>query len=173
MTIPIRPMLALLLCGSALAQTDHSAHGAMTAPSSDRTFLSGMVAHHVAAVQMSKLVLATTKNAQVKGWAQTILKAQEREIRQMNTLLAGGRDTAAAARMTAEMASMLGRLKAAAGVSRDRVFVQGMVGHHASAVTMATGALTTSRSPAVLKLARDIVRAQAQEIYDFQLYLNR
>lgn len=54
---------------------------------------------------------------------------------------------------------------------KDRAFVKGVVPHHGSALMMANMALMPSQNKDILKLSRDISRGQAQEIYDFQLWL--
>ena len=48
-----------------------------------------------------------------------------------------------------------------------------MIPHHASAVDMANLALQQGSDQTVLKLARDIVKAQAQEMYDYRQWLKK
>ncbi len=187
-------LLTLLALGAlpapALAQMDHgtmhttapatgmsqsmdlSALNALTGKAFDRAFLSMMIPHHQAAVAMSQAVLGT-RDPRVKAWATAIIKDQNREIVQMNTLLKsyGGTDR----RMQASMKSMMGDMASSVknASNKDRAFVQGMIPHHASAIDMANLALQKSQNLAVLKLARDITRAQAVEIYEFKAYLLR
>ena len=64
---------------------------------SDRIYLSGMIAHHEGAVQMSEALLAAPKkqqDPQVAAWAKQIIKAQKEEIEQMKAWLkdVGGLD---------------------------------------------------------------------------------
>lgn len=54
----------------------------------DRAFLSSMIEHHEGALPMSRMVLAEGENAQVKQLAQDIITVQEREIAEMEELLA-------------------------------------------------------------------------------------
>lgn len=191
-----KTLLTLLTLSSlntpALAQMDHSGmnHSSSSAPAQsgmttdmtslsklsgkafDRAFLSMMIPHHQAAVAMSQAVLGT-KDPKVKAWATAIIRDQNREITQMNTTLKGygGPDSQMAGMMKSMMGNMAASVKNAS--NKDRAFTQGMIGHHASAIDMATLALQKSQTPAILRLARDIVRAQAQEMYDFQVYLLR
>ncbi len=141
----------------------------------DRSFLSMMIPHHQAAVEMSREILKTTKNAQVKTWATTIIKDQNTEIAQMNTLLRsyGGVDSKMAAGMKGMMTGMVGDIRKAGPADKDRAFVKGMIPHHGSALMMANMALMQSQNRDILKLSRDIAQAQAQEIYDFQLWLQK
>ncbi|WP_370567264.1 DUF305 domain-containing protein [Deinococcus sp. DB0503] len=137
----------------------------------DRAFLSMMIPHHQMAVDMARAVLPISKDATVKTWANAIIKAQESEIKQMNTLLKsyGGSDTAMANMMKSSMSGMADMVKKAK--NPDVAFVQGMIPHHVSAIDMATLALQKSSDARVLKLARDIVRDQATEVHDFRLWL--
>lgn len=58
-----------------------------------------------------------------------------------------------------------------APVSPERAFLQGMIPHHVQAIEMATLALQKARNPAIVKLASDIIRTQAQEVYEMRLKL--
>lgn len=151
---------------------DLSALGALTGKAFDRAFLSMMIPHHQAAVAMSQAVLGT-QNPTVKTWANTIISDQNREIAQMNTLLKGygGVDSKMAGMMKAMMGDMVGSVKGAG--NKERAYVQGMIGHHADAIDMANLALRKSGTVGVLKLARDITRAQAGELYEFKVYVMR
>lgn len=137
----------------------------------DRAFLSMMVPHHQMAVDMSKAVLPRSKDVTVKTWANAVIKDQNREINQMNTLLKsyGGSNAAMANMMKSSMSGMAEMVTKAK--NPDVAYVQGMLPHHASAIDMANMALEKTSDPRVLKLARDIVRAQAQEMYDFRTWL--
>ena len=55
----------------------------------DRLFLTGMIAHHEGAVTMAKAELSDGQAPEVKALAQKIIDAQNAEITQMRTLLAG------------------------------------------------------------------------------------
>jgi uncharacterized protein (DUF305 family) len=62
------------------------AHGAAF----DKMFLQMMIGHHQGAVTMSKTELADGENPDAKTLAQNIITAQQREITEMQTLLAQG-----------------------------------------------------------------------------------
>ena len=136
----------------------------------DRAFLSMMIPHHQAALDMARAVLPTTKDAQVRRWAQGIIASQQAEIMTMTALLRplGGADAKMGAMMDG-MKGMGGMVKAAK--TPDLAFVQGMVPHHSSAIDMANVALQRSADPKVLKLAQNIVVAQAKEMYEFRTWL--
>lgn len=142
---------------------------ALSGKAFDRAFLSMMIPHHQAAVAMSRAVLGS-RDARIRGWANTIIKDQNREINQMNTMLKshGGVDS----KMQASMKSMMGNMGGNTS-NKDRAFVEGMISHHVSAIDMANLALKKSTHLSVLKLARDIIQAQAGEVYEFKAYLLR
>lgn len=137
----------------------------------DRAFLSMMIVHHQGAVDMSKTVLNTVKDAQVKKWTAEVIGVQQKEIGEMNTWLKtlGGVDKSVQTEMTGEMNSMITALKA--NKDSDRGWVEGMIPHHASAIDMASLALQKSSDSRVLGLSRDIIRSQADEMYAYRQWL--
>ncbi len=137
----------------------------------DRAFLSMMVVHHQGAIDMSKAVVNNVRDAQVKMWANDIIKVQQQEIGQMNTWLRalGGPDKSAQSGMAGEMNTMLAVLKR--DKDSDRALVTGMLPHHASAIEMARVALQNSDDARILGLAREIIRTQADEMYAYRQWL--
>lgn len=49
----------------------------------DKVFLTSMIAHHQAAVEMAKLSVERAKHAEIKELSQEIILAQDKEIRDM------------------------------------------------------------------------------------------
>ena len=135
----------------------------------DRAFLSMMIPHHQAALDMSRAVLPVSKDAHVKVWATNIIRSQQAEIGTMTALLKplGGPDPRMAAMMNS-MKSMGMKVKDAK--NPDVAFVQGMLPHHDSAIDMSKIALQRSSDPKVLSIAQDIVLAQAKEMYAFRTW---
>lgn len=160
----------------------------------EQAFLSMMVPHHRSAVTMARDILSKTQDAQIREWANAIIRDQEREINQMRTLLGalGGTNLAAQSAMTQGMSSMqnqgmgnmqnqgrgnmqnqgMGAMQTPqTPASPERAFLGAMIAHHLQAVEMATLALQKAQNPAIVKLASDIVVAQAREIYQMRIKL--
>lgn len=53
----------------------------------DEAFVRGMIAHHQGAVDMAKIQLKYGKDAEMRKLAEDIIKAQEQEIKQMQSWL--------------------------------------------------------------------------------------
>lgn len=66
----------------------HMSHGSGQTPGSvDAAFSQGMIEHHQMAVDMAKAILNHSDEEDVKGLAQTMIDAQEREIGEMRAVL--------------------------------------------------------------------------------------
>ena len=65
----------------------HSAMDIAYTGNADLDFVKGMIPHHAGAVDMAKTVLAFGKDPEVKKLAESIIKAQETEMAQMNDWL--------------------------------------------------------------------------------------
>lgn len=57
------------------------------AADADEAFVRGMIAHHQGAVDMAKIQLKYGKDAEMRKLAEDIIKAQEQEIKQMQSWL--------------------------------------------------------------------------------------
>jgi uncharacterized protein (DUF305 family) len=65
-------------------------HRAMDIPytgDSDVDFVLGMIPHHQGAIDMAKVALQNAKDEQIREWANTIIREQEREIAEMQAWL--------------------------------------------------------------------------------------
>lgn len=166
-------LLALPLQAAERPMPAHAMHDSDLAYS-ERAFLSGMIAHHEGAVAMSQALLNTPakqQDPQVAAWAKEIIKAQKSEIEQMKGWLkdVGGLDQKAYDQMHREMQTMMRMY-----TSKDPnvQFVQQMLPHHGMAVIMTVPVLVHSQRAPLLKLAQEIIVAQANEMHAFRTWLN-
>ena len=137
---------------------------------SDKAFLSAMIPHHQAAIEMADAVLKIGKDPQVKKWAQAVKAAQAPEIKEMTAWLTamGGEDPQAAAMMQESMHSMMTTPMSA---DPDVNFVTMMISHHASAVEMSVPAVVSSKDAKITKLANAIITSQLKEINEYKGWL--
>lgn len=166
--------------GSHGAGTSHSAGtshattlGGLQGRPFDRAYLSMMIAHHEAAVEMSDALLARGRDARVRAWATEVRSLQVSEIREMTAMLRdfdlGGLDVSAHHAMGADMGEMVQAVRV--GPNPDEAWVRGMLEHHALGLRMATEALLTSELERVRRSARAVARVQAEQMYEYRTWV--
>ena len=149
--------------------------------SSDEMFVTMMIPHHEQAIEMADQILAKDGiDERVVTLAEQIKAAQGPEIQTMKGWLEdwgipyddsmsdmggmGGMDHGDGMMSDDDMAA----LDAATGVEATRLFLEGMVGHHQGAVTMAQMVLNNGENPDVAALAQQIIDGQTAEITTMQ-----
>jgi uncharacterized protein (DUF305 family) len=139
----------------------------LSGPAFEQAFLSMMIPHHQRAVEMSRTVLETSTDEDVRAFAEAIVSAQEQEIEEMQGWLSelGGTNLAAQMMMSQSMDSMMATMNGTGQTANaDKAFLEAMVEHHLSAIEMGTQALRTATDPRILQLAATIVSGQANEV---------
>jgi uncharacterized protein (DUF305 family) len=143
----------------------------------DIKFMQGMIGHHAQAVEMVALVPSRTSSDGVRKLARRIDVSQQDEMTMMREWLqARGQqipDPRAHHMMGATlMPGMLTpeemtALAAASGAPFDRLFLEGMIKHHAGAITMVHDLFATEgagQTPEVFSYASDVDADQRMEI---------
>ena len=143
----------------------------------DIKFMQGMIGHHAQAIQMVALVPARTQSEDLKKLALRIDVSQQDEIKMMESWLrARGQQVPGPGvhRMNGApmMPGMLTpeemeRLAAATGAEFDRLFLQGMIKHHAGALTMVQELFATAgagQDSEIYAFASDVDADQRMEI---------
>jgi uncharacterized protein (DUF305 family) len=136
----------------------------------DIAYLSQMIAHHEAAVQMAKEALKGATKAETRQEAQKVIDAQAREIEQMTRWLKDwygvAPDTAQQALVREDMQAMM-----AMPAASDQMFFEMMIPHHQGAIDMSKLVPGRSERAEVRQLAQQIIAAQEQEIKDYHRHL--
>jgi uncharacterized protein (DUF305 family) len=144
----------------------------------DIKFMQGMIGHHAQAVEMVALVPSRTSSDDVRKLAQRIDVSQRDEINMMQGWLtdrgqrvpnghehnmAGGAALMPGMLTPEQMAA----LAAATGAAFDRLFLEGMIRHHAGAITMVEELFATpgaGQDPTIFSYASDVDADQRMEI---------
>ena len=143
----------------------------------DVKFMQGMIHHHAQAIDMVKLLETRTQSEDMKRFALRIQVSQDDEIKTMRRWLeVRGQDVPAehahhmpgaplmpGMRTTDEMT----RLAAAKGPEFDRLFLEGMIKHHAGALTMVQDLFNTpgaGQDSEIYAFASDVDADQRMEI---------
>jgi uncharacterized protein (DUF305 family) len=119
----------------------------------DARFMRDMIVHHAQAIEMTSLVEARTRRADIRLLARRIEASQHDEMESMRTWLtargealpdAHAHHGAAHAGMAGMLsAAELDRLRAATGPAFDRLFLEFMIRHHEGALVMVADLLAT------------------------------
>ena len=133
----------------------------------DIMFAQMMIPHHQQAVDMSTLAETHTTNPELLALAKQIKDAQAPEIKQMTTWIkssgAGmemGHDMGMGGMLSDEQMTALDN---AQGADFDKLYLEGMIGHHEGALQM-TQMITDSNNAEAKELAANIVTSQTAEI---------
>ncbi|MEA5626183.1 DUF305 domain-containing protein [Nostoc sp. UHCC 0251] len=144
----------------------------------DLRFIDAMIPHHQGAVDMAKVAQEKSKRPEIKKLASEIIKAQDQEIAQLkqwrtawypgasSTPVAYDAKTGKTVSMPhQQMQGMMMNMDlGAADAEFDLRFINAMIPHHESAITMAQDALSKSKRPEIKKLAQSIIDSQQVEI---------
>lgn len=173
-------LLAVLLHPVAAGQANHPAGRPEAAsvpaletlegPALEVAFMSRMIAHHEAAIEMAASIGKLSRNVAVVAAAADIVRDQRFEIRQLTAWLAAWHGTAPDAghmeRMRSHMRPMLERFRLALGRAggADEAFVDAMIPHHLEGIAMARLALARGVRPELAVFARNLIIKQTIEV---------
>jgi uncharacterized protein (DUF305 family) len=152
----------------------------LTGKKFDIAWLSQMIEHHTGALEMAQDVVKHGKKDFVLKAAKGIIAAQTSEIKQMTAWLKSWYNTvpdkAQMKLMRQDMTPMLEMTKPAmAGMSMDedidKLFLEGMIDHHQSAVDMGKLAVKKALRPELKKFAQKVIDDQSKEIVQYKAWL--
>jgi uncharacterized protein (DUF305 family) len=143
----------------------------------DVKFMQGMIHHHAQALDMVKLLETRTQSEDMKRFALRIQLSQDDEIKMMRRWLEvrgqavpgeHAHHLPGAPMMPGMLsADEMARLAAARGPEFDRLFLQGMIKHHAGAITMVEQLFNTpgaGQDSEIYAFASDVDADQRMEI---------
>lgn len=135
---------------------------------SDERFIDMMAAHHQAAIEMAKVAQRDGEHQEIRGLVESQISTQQREIEELSSIKEGLSGTSeVAGRMNPLALTAFATLTPDELASQrpfDRAFIDSNIPHHASAIEMASVALSQSEHDEVRRLARNIVDAQSREV---------
>jgi uncharacterized protein (DUF305 family) len=139
---------------------------------SDERFIDAMVPHHQGAVEMAQVALKNAEHEEVRQLSEDIVSAQEAEIEELKAIKQQEFGTS-----EVPMEMDAGEMKAMGMTDPDelankdpfdKAFIDAMIPHHRSAISMARLALEESDNAEIREIARNIVGAQKKEIAQMQ-----
>ena len=143
----------------------------------DIMFLQMMIPHHQQAIDMSNLALTRSKNAELIALAKKIIDAQSSEIVQMKAWLKDAGAGEDPGHSMHDMGGMLSDtemadLKAASGTTFDKLWLNGMIGHHDGALHM-TNMIIDADNAELKAFGEGIIKVQTAEIAQMKDLLSR
>ena len=133
----------------------------------DAAFIDSMILHHQGALEMANQALKESQRPELITLAQAIIAAQNAEIAQMQGRRA---QWYPGLPVSTGVGRDMGTMAIAADPSKpfDLRFIEAMIPHHESAVTMAQAAQQQATKPEIKQLAQAIIAAQQAEIAQMQ-----
>ena len=138
-------------------------HHAMT----DGPFVHMMSMHHQDGIKMAQLASTKASNAQVKQFASKVLEGQQKELKELETLMTKVKDDGSAKQHEGMMKKMpMDHLEQTSGAAFDRMFLEMMRDHHQEAIKMARDAKLSV--PDVQQFARRTSQNQQKEVKEIE-----
>ncbi len=136
---------------------------------SDERFIDAMVPHHEGAVDMARVALKNAEHPEIEQLAGNIIATQRAEIRELESIKQEQFGTSRVPKKTStgqmeSMGMMVDPQSLADENPFDKAFIDNMIPHHQSAISMAEAAHEKSDNPRIKELATNILGAQRHEI---------
>lgn len=144
----------------------------------DRDFMTMMIPHHDAGIQMSQAQARLGKHAKLRKMASQDVIDQRKDNASMHKYLRGWKTAAGSVGSGSPSAAMLEDMRemdrATAKMrmtgNQDRDFIEMMIPHHEAAISMARTEIRSGRDPRVKKVARGIFDGQSKDVRDMKTW---
>jgi uncharacterized protein (DUF305 family) len=142
---------------------------------SDERFIDAMVPHHQGAIDMAQVALENAEHPEILALSEDIVSAQETEMGQLKAVKQEQFGTSEASMdMSAEEMEGMGMTMSPEELANqepfDKAFIDNMIPHHESAISMANAVLEESENPEIREIAGAIVDAQEREVEQMMLW---
>lgn len=146
-------------------------HGGMSM--TEAQFIDGMIAHHQGAITMATEATTAATRPEVKQLAQTIVAAQDPEIKQLQGWRTQWYPNEAQTDATMMESMGMGDMMIAQDASKDfdQRFLEAMISHHQGAVQMAETIKGTATHPELRTFAEKVITDQTAEITQMESWL--
>jgi uncharacterized protein (DUF305 family) len=128
---------------------------------SDERFIDAMVPHHQGAIEMARVALKNAEHEEIKQLSRNIISTQQAEIEELKSIK---KEEFGTSEVPMEMMGMTDPDELANKDPFDKAFIDAMIPHHQSAISMAQVAYEKSENPEIRELAENIISAQQEEI---------
>ena len=115
-------------------------------------------------IESSQAILKTTKNAQIKDFAQMMIKAHEESTKKVKAAAKAADLNVAPPKLTAEMSLKLAAIKAAPGDTADKLYLGAQRQGHKDALALHQGYAAGGDTPALKAVAAQIAPIVEQHI---------
>ncbi len=143
-------------------------------------FITQMIPHHMAAIEMSNSILKYTECAPLSNIAETIVREQTKSIENMRAVMEEcgmlknpAQDRVLYRRITdnilSEMFDAMETAEVTENINAD--YIREMIPHHIGAIRMAENALRFSVCPQLVPLLQAIITSQKQGVCEMQRLL--
>lgn len=134
-------------------------------------FMTGMIDHHMMAVEMAKICLDKAVHEELRTTCENIIATQSQEISTMQAWLRDWYGINYEPSMRPGDEKMLARLASLSGAEFEIAFMEMMIKHHEKAIKDARHCLDKAWHSELRQLCEEIIAAQSAEIAQFEAWL--
>lgn len=127
-------------------------------------FLEKMNAHHSDAIKLSQMALQKSQNTKIKKLAETIVKNQSKEQKEMKKLQSQNYNDVKVPQGEIPAMVDIQKLENVSGTDFDREYLEAMTKHHKSGIEMMGKMMPNIDKRAIHRLAIKMVKKQGNEI---------